>query len=435
MTPFPPIMNHHPTNQQPVVAVADSNNKEQEMNYTILPRPMNQNNNNNNLKRSNYLSWEDYFMAMALLSAQRSKDPYKPMGACIVDEQNRIVGIGYNGFPRSCSDDWLPWTRRSTSTVSPSSSSSSITTDPTIIPRLHTQDPYVVHAEVNAILNKCSDHVRHCRMYVIQFPCNECAKLIIQAGITQVIYQTEGPIDHVPTEEQCASRILLTMAGVVTRKYIPEQDSIQITFPPPSDTFVSSSSSSSSSTTTAPSSSSSNSCTSIVSSTTNVHETLCIKEPMEGIEQHQHPVVPPKEEESPIIPQDNDKVVQGISNHYHQDTIQNLLWKEAMYTNTLSYNQKKRSNYLTWDDYFIAVALLSSQRSKDPNTQVGACIVDIHKCILGIGYNGFPRVSDYDLYIHIYIWRDPKSNIPHYLLLLYMYNNTQSLKIKKGLFG
>jgi len=286
---------------------------------TTAPKPT-------TLKRSGYLCWEDYFMAMALLSAQRSKDPYEPKGACIVDEHNRIVGIGYNGFPRSCSDDWLPWTA--------ASSSSSI-------PRLHTQDPYVVHAEVNAILNKCSENVRHCRMYVPTFPCNECAKLIIQAGITEIIYKSEGSpktkeqeVHNHEEEQYCASRILLTMAGVVTRKYIPQQDSIQISFP-----------------------GSASSSSSLVS-TMHVDEDSC-----NSVQQ----------------PEEN-------------DTIRNLLWKEAMYTRTLPYHQKKRDDYLSWDDYFMAVAVLSSQRSKDPNTQVGACIVDTHKCILGIGYNGFPRV-------------------------------------------
>lgn len=104
-------------------------------------------------KRSTYLSWDDYFMSIAYLSARRSKDPTTPTGACIVDADNRVIGIGYNGFPRGCSDDLLPWKFEANS------------------PFLHTPSPYECHAEVNAILNKCSSDVAGARMYVAQFPC------------------------------------------------------------------------------------------------------------------------------------------------------------------------------------------------------------------------------------------------------------------------
>jgi deoxycytidylate deaminase len=108
------------------------------------------------LKRTTYLSWDDYFMAAAFLSAQRSKDPLSPQGACLVDHHQRVIGIGYNGFPRHCSDDLLPWTASST------------TGDQCW---LHSPHPYVCHAEVNAILNKCSDTVEGARLYVANFPC------------------------------------------------------------------------------------------------------------------------------------------------------------------------------------------------------------------------------------------------------------------------
>ena len=107
-------------------------------------------------KRSDYLSWEDYFMAVAFLSAQRSKDPSHQVGACIVDSENRIVGIGYNGFPRGCNDDYLPW----------AAASSSHDTNKT----LHTKYPFMCHAEINAILNKCSTDVKGAIMYVIEYP-------------------------------------------------------------------------------------------------------------------------------------------------------------------------------------------------------------------------------------------------------------------------
>eukprot|EP00063_Salmo_salar_P075723 XP_014050558.1 PREDICTED: deoxycytidylate deaminase-like isoform X2 [Salmo salar] len=114
-------------------------------------------------KREDYLEWPEYFMAVAFLSAQRSKDPSSQVGACIVNQENKIVGIGYNGMPNGCDDDLLPWARSADD-------------------RLDTKYPYVCHAELNAIMNKNSADVKGCSMYVALFPCNECAKLIIQAG-------------------------------------------------------------------------------------------------------------------------------------------------------------------------------------------------------------------------------------------------------------
>uniref|UniRef100_A0A3B3TSI0 dCMP deaminase n=1 Tax=Poecilia latipinna TaxID=48699 RepID=A0A3B3TSI0_9TELE len=114
-------------------------------------------------KRDDYLEWPEYFMAVAFLSAQRSKDPSSQVGACIVNQENKIVGIGYNGMPNGCDDDLLPWSRSADD-------------------RLNTKYPYVCHAELNAIMNKNSADVKGCTMYVALFPCNECAKLIIQAG-------------------------------------------------------------------------------------------------------------------------------------------------------------------------------------------------------------------------------------------------------------
>lgn len=118
-------------------------------------------------KRSSYLSWDDYFMAIAQLSAHRSKDPKSPTGACLVDNDNRVVGIGYNGFPRGCSDDLLPWQRDNENTLFSEKESGAR-------PFLHTPSPYECHAEINAILNKCSADVAGTRMYVAHFPCT-CA--------------------------------------------------------------------------------------------------------------------------------------------------------------------------------------------------------------------------------------------------------------------
>jgi dCMP deaminase len=120
-------------------------------------------------KRENYLPWDDYFMNIAYLSAMRSKDPSTQVGACIVNPDKRILAIGYNGFPRGISDDSFPWARKSE--------------DP-----LDTKYPYVCHAEMNAIMNKNSESLKNCDIYVTLFPCNECAKLIIQSGMKRVMY-------------------------------------------------------------------------------------------------------------------------------------------------------------------------------------------------------------------------------------------------------
>ncbi|QVK19157.1 dCMP deaminase family protein [Mycoplasmatota bacterium] len=117
--------------------------------------------------RKDYISWDQYFMGIALLSANRSKDENTQVGACIVNADNRIVGIGYNGLPIGCSDSDYPWDRDGE--------------------WLDTKYPYVVHAEPNAILNSTSN-LKNCKMYVTLFPCHECAKLIIQSGIKEVIY-------------------------------------------------------------------------------------------------------------------------------------------------------------------------------------------------------------------------------------------------------
>ncbi|XP_070553647.1 deoxycytidylate deaminase-like isoform X2 [Ptychodera flava] len=161
-----------------------------------------------NRKRSDYLTWEDYFMAVAFLSAQRSKDPSSQVGACIVNDEKKIVGIGYNGMPIGCSDDALPWTRTADN-------------------RLDTKYPYVCHAELNAILNKNSTDVKGCSMYVALFPCNECAKLVIQSQIKEVVYVSDKYHD---TPEMTASRKMMDLAGVLYRQFVPGKRRIVIDF-------------------------------------------------------------------------------------------------------------------------------------------------------------------------------------------------------------
>ncbi|KAK9837103.1 hypothetical protein WJX81_003061 [Elliptochloris bilobata] len=162
--------------------------------------------------RKEYLSWEDYFMAVAFLSAQRSKDPNKQVGACIVSPDKIILGIGYNGFPRGCSDYKLPWSRQAHSG------------DP-----LDTKYPYVCHAELNAILNKNVASLNGAAIYVTMFPCCECAKLLIQAGIREVVFfedkaapvrPASAPLSGIrPEALYAASRRLLAMAGVRVRQH------------------------------------------------------------------------------------------------------------------------------------------------------------------------------------------------------------------------
>lgn len=170
-----------------------------------------QNDTGDLMKREGYLHWDEYFMAVALLSAQRSKDPNTQVGACVANDQNKIVGVGYNGFPRGCSDDELPWQRQGSF--------------------LDTKYPYVCHAELNAVLNAISTDLRNCRIYVGLFPCNECTKVIIQAGIKEIIYLSDKYSD---TDQVRASKIMLDKAPHITyRRLSTRLENLQISFIPP----------------------------------------------------------------------------------------------------------------------------------------------------------------------------------------------------------
>lgn len=142
------------------------------------------------MKRTNAISWEVYFMGMAHLSALRSKDPSTQVGAVIVDDDHKVVSIGYNGFPKGCSDDEYPWDREGDS--------------------LSSKYVYVVHAELNAILNSPRS-VKGCTLYVSLFPCHECAKAIIQSGIKEIVYESDK---YASTDSIVASKRMLTSAGV-----------------------------------------------------------------------------------------------------------------------------------------------------------------------------------------------------------------------------
>lgn len=151
------------------------------------------------MKRQDYITWDQYFMGIAMLSAQRSKDNHTQVGACIVDEHNKILSVGYNGMPIGCEDDDMPWEREGEA--------------------LDTKYVYVCHAELNAILNYNGGALRGARLYVTLFPCNECAKAIIQKGIKEVIYISDKYANSVAT---IASKKMFDMAGVSYRQYEPE---------------------------------------------------------------------------------------------------------------------------------------------------------------------------------------------------------------------
>ena len=148
-------------------------------------------------KRDDYISWDEYFMGIALLSAKRSKDPSTQVGACIVNENKKIMSVGYNGFPHGCSDDEFPWERSGCSEI-------------------ETKYPFVCHAELNAILNNAGASLHGCSIYVALFPCNECAKAIIQSGIKTVIYDDDK---YANTPGNICSRRMFDAAGVEYRKY------------------------------------------------------------------------------------------------------------------------------------------------------------------------------------------------------------------------
>lgn len=161
-------------------------------------------------KRENYITWDEYFMGIALLSGYRSKDPSTPVGACIVDSKsNRILSVGYNGLPIGCSDDEFPWERDGST--------------------LNTKYPYVVHAELNAILNNRSASFEGNKIYTTLFPCNECTKAIIQAGIREIIYLSDK---YAETDSVRASKRMLEQTGVRLRPFKSNLEKLTLTYIP-----------------------------------------------------------------------------------------------------------------------------------------------------------------------------------------------------------
>ena len=157
-------------------------------------------------QRKDYINWDEYFMGIAFLSAKRSKDPNTQVGACIVSQDNKILTMGYNGFPNGCSDEDFPWNRESA--------------DP-----YDNKYFYTTHSELNAILNYRGGSLEGSKLYVTLFPCNECAKALIQSGIRTVIYAEDR---YASTSATRASKRMLRAAGVEFYPYEPSGRRIEL---------------------------------------------------------------------------------------------------------------------------------------------------------------------------------------------------------------
>ena len=156
-------------------------------------------------KRTDYISWDEYFMGVAMLSGMRSKDPNTQVGACIVSQDNKILSMGYNGFPIGCSDDEFPWAREGD--------------------ELENKYFYTTHSELNAMLNYRGGSLEDAKMYVTLFPCNECAKAIIQSGIKTLVYADDK---YENTARVIASKRMLNAAGVRYYQYTPTHRKVEI---------------------------------------------------------------------------------------------------------------------------------------------------------------------------------------------------------------
>lgn len=157
-------------------------------------------------KRQDYISWDEYFMGVAMLSAMRSKDPNTQVGACIVSQDNKILSMGYNGFPIGCSDEEFPWAREGED--------------------IDNKYFYTTHSELNAILNYRGGSLEGAKLYVTLFPCNECSKAIIQAGIRTVVYDSDKYAD---TPSVRASKRMMDAAGVRYYRYQRTKRSVELT--------------------------------------------------------------------------------------------------------------------------------------------------------------------------------------------------------------
>ena len=309
-----------------------------------LPRPMKMVEIITTSKREGYLGWDDYFLGIAVLSSQRSKDPMDAEGACIADASNRIVAIGYSGLPRGCPDTIFPWTD-----FGEDEDTDEGTENNNAEKWLHSKKPFVCDAATNAVLNKGSQDLTGCRLYVTSFPTSDCVKVMIQSGIRELVILQKDKIvpgygqnavsdgesndlmntlSTTGTEDELAGGVMLALADIQVRYYRPPIPSVILKF----DTEI------------VPPTLSSTSSSATLPNQEEVEAASILKEET-----------------------DYDALSVGLGNN------------------------GRGNKYLTWDDYFMSVALLTAKRSKDPSTQVGACIVDDQRRIVGLGYNGMPR--------------------------------------------
>ena len=157
-------------------------------------------------KREDYIDWDTYFMGVSVLAAQRSKDPSTQVGACIVSKDNKILSVGYNGAPNGYDDENMPWDREGDF--------------------VDTKYAYICHAELNAILNNKGSNLEGARIYVDLFPCNECAKAIIQSGIKEIVYKSDK--NAALEKSFIVSKKMLDYCGVTYRKFEPKGKKIII---------------------------------------------------------------------------------------------------------------------------------------------------------------------------------------------------------------
>jgi len=310
-----------------------------------LPRPMKMVAITTTSKRKGYLGWDEYFLGIAVLSSQRSKDPDDAEGACIADASNKIVAIGYSGLPRGCPDTIFPW-KDFYQEEGEEEGDDKVGAENW----LHSKRPYVCTAATNAVLNNGSQNLTGCRLYVTHYPTSDCVKVIIQSGIQElVILQKDETIpehkqnpfsiddndltstaSNVATEDEMAASIMLAISDISVRYYRPAVPTVVLDFE-----------------------------TDLATPT----------------------VLPTTPTACTIVPTADEAEAARI------------LKEETAYDALLLGvdNSGRRKKYLSWDDYFMSVALLTAHRSKDPSTIVGACIVDGQRRIVGLGYNGMPR--------------------------------------------
>ncbi|XP_050058261.1 uncharacterized protein LOC114131104 isoform X2 [Aphis gossypii] len=301
-----------------------------------------------NENQKDYISWDDLFMATAFLMAKRSRDPVTQVGACIVSSDHKIVGTGYNEMPTRCCDDSFPLGKDK-------------------FDKLNDKRTYICHAELNAVLNTNSISLQKCIIYVSLFPCNECAKIIIQSGIKNVVYCKYKNNNRRHKNEKMASEIMFMTSNVNCRSYTPKQN-ITLEF-----------------------------------KTTREPEKLQINA---------------DESETQIV----------LTNETTLEPVYDIIYNiSSIETETKSLNENQK-DYISWDDLFMATAFLMAKRSKYHLPEVGACIVSPDNKIVGTGCNGIPTTCSDDNFHEYYKLIDTRMYICHAEMNAVLNKNSISLQ-------